>query len=127
MILIDDGLDAMWEENINWKVLHPPSKEEEIMSRGTPPLDEVNLITSDDEDTMTFIEKTVLSVRSHSTIVDEQFHWLQNALATLLHYTYEAGELRWPYAHVNGRQNIPHLLVKMAKARSMHWRLDDKW
>lgn len=52
MIFVDDGLDSMLEENINWKRLHPPSKEEEIMSPGTTPLDVVNWITSNDEDTM---------------------------------------------------------------------------
>ncbi len=98
MILKFDGLDRLWEADVNWERLNPNSDDDE--DDEDEPADETFLnITVHDPSTFvpTYVEDLIPLDEVRDFSYDKQgFELMRSYLANHLHLTYKCGELRWP-------------------------------
>ena len=106
MILRYDGLNNLWESNVNWDVYNEADMD----------ADEVDVNDLDDPCMPERYNPSVTQVARLSEIpqiayhpacdeIERNFHTLRDYLARHLHYTYLAGFLRWPKVRKNCIEN----------------------
>jgi hypothetical protein len=88
-ILRHDGLDKLWESDVNWKTLNPNGNEDE---------DDVE----EDDDILIHADEEYFIPTYHDYFVpqgsseSDKFRSFRLLLSKHLHFTYNAGKLQWP-------------------------------
>ena len=106
MILKFDGLDTLWEDNINWNTLNPVGGDNEHENNSEEEDNEednsIYVATHHDENSFVpvFAHNLIDSsdVHAYETIDDEklQHDMLKRLLSNHLQIMYRTGKLRWP-------------------------------
>lgn len=101
LVLEADGLDTLWESDVNWKHVHPDDGEEEeeevvVQEENNPDYDVV--LHNPAEDFVPTYVHDLIPVENLRIYQEESMNYstLQNLLANNLQYTYRLGKLRWP-------------------------------
>lgn len=134
LILMHDGLQDLWEVDVNWKTLDPPSAAEELVeahndflseidvtprvgARTNPQASVVALEDNSNRLSISYIKDLInVDAVHHSNETRQQFEVLRDLLANHLQYTYLQRKLKWPKSrmkidsiyNVVVRQNFPY-------------------
>jgi len=104
MILRYDGLDSLWESDVNWTTLNPDPLNEDVAEEDEA--DRVDQYLPVHFDPATFVppslaEMEPLDYHGECTDTQKDFHMLRDLLARHLQFTYATGNLRWPKVRKN--------------------------
>ena len=101
MILRFDGLNNLWESDINWTTKNDGGQDVDDVD------DDIDVVVAEDPympsrydpaqiNTAVLEDLPALEYHSQGTQVEKNFNTLRDYLARHLHLTYVAGKLRWP-------------------------------
>ena len=102
MILLDDGLDRLWEDGVNWNRLDPRrggKHGEEESEKGEQEEEEYVPIVSNSKEVDTSVMVEDILPQSYMCEYDDEkrkHESLKRLMAKQLWYQYQRNELRWP-------------------------------
>ena len=94
MIMRADGLDTLWESDVNWSAMNDSAEED----HEEEDVDAYMPVQFDPATFQTAILADMEPLDFHGQLdeVEHDFHTLRDLLARHLHFTYASGNLRWP-------------------------------
>jgi hypothetical protein len=108
MILRHDGLNTLWESNVNWVKCNENGNRVDIDEDEMNTFDDVFMPTPFNASTFNpqYIHELLpLTYRRECSAIEKDFKTFQEYLARHIHFTYLKGKLRWPKIRKNCVEN----------------------
>ena len=87
-----DGLDKLWEDDVNWKTLNPNGEDDEF-----EPQDDLEWFQSQLHENVDFVPTYVDDlIDTPDPSETDKFKKLRSMLANHLNHVYRSGNLKWP-------------------------------